>query len=113
MVTDQQIAFGPSPGASFQAEVVGTIRPPPISPTNPTTFLSQFLPDLFFAASMIAVVGYERDYGAQSDDPKMGLSWEQQYQTALQSVQTEEMRRKFSSMGWTSAAPAPIAQQPR
>jgi hypothetical protein len=113
MVTDQTLVFGPPPGASFQVEVVGPIRPAPLSATNTTTFLTLYVPDLFFAASMIAVAGFQRDYGAQSDDPKLAMSWEQQYQTALASVNAEEQRRKFASFGWTSASAAPAAAQPR
>lgn len=112
-VTDQTVAFGPAPGAPFQVEVVGTIRPNPLSPSVTTTFLSLYLPDLFFAAAMVASAGYQRDFGAQSDDPKSAVSWEQIYQQALASAIGEETRRKYSSAGWTSAAPAPATTQPR
>lgn len=113
MVTDQTIAFGPAPGSAFQAEIIGPVRPTPLSPTNATTFLTLYLPDLFFAASMVASAGYQRDYGSQSDDPKLAVSWEDTYKTAFQSAQLEEMRRKFASAGWTSASPTPAAAQPR
>src|SRR4030095_1785632 len=39
-ITDQEIIFGPPPGANFLAEVIGTIRPTPLSASNTTTFLS-------------------------------------------------------------------------
>lgn len=113
MITDQTIAFGPVPGNSFQVEVVGTIRPTPLSPTNPTTYLTLYLPDLFFSASMVEVAAYQRDFGSQSDDPKMALSWEMQYKQGLASAQMEEQRKRFASSGWTSMAPAVAAQQPR
>lgn len=113
MITDQTIAFGPPPGAAFQVEVVGTIRPSPLSPTNTTTYLTLYLPDLFFAASMIAVAGYQRDFGAKSDDPAMAVSWENEYKQFLASAQMEEQRKRFASSGWTSMAPAVAAQQPR
>lgn len=113
MITDQTVAFGPPPGAAFQVEVIGTIRPSPLSPTNTTTYLTLYLPDLFFAASMIAVAGYQRDFGSQSDDPKLAVSWEMEYGKFLASAQMEEQRKRFASSGWTSLSPAPVAQQPR
>ncbi len=113
MITDQTLAFGPPPGAAFQVEVVGTIRPTPLSPTNTTTYLTLYLPDLFFAASMVAVAGYQRDFGAQADDPKLAHSWDNEYKMRLASANMEEARKRFASSGWTSTAPAPVAQQPR
>lgn len=102
-LTDQQVLFGPPPGAAFTVEVIGTIRPAPLSASNTTTFLSQYLPDLFLAASMVAVSGYMRNFGSQADDPKMALSWESDYQTRLASASAEEMRKKFQAFGSTGA----------
>ena len=113
MVTDQTIAYGPPPGNAFQVEVVGTIRQDPLSPTNTETYLTLYLPDLFFAASMVAVAGYQRDFGSQADDPKLAVSWESEYGKFLASAQMEEQRKRFASSGWTSATPAVAAQQPR
>ncbi len=113
MITDQTLAFGPPPGNGFQVEVIGTIRPDPLSPTNTETYLTLYLPDLFFAASMVAVAGYQRNFGAQSDDPKLAVSWESEYKMRLASTNLEEQRKRFASSGWTSIAPAPVAQQPR
>lgn len=113
MITDQDIAFGPAPGAAFQVEVIGTIRPSPLSPTNTTTYLTLYLPDLFFAASMVEVAGYQRDFGSQADDPKLAVSWEAQYKQGLASAGLEEQRKRFASQGWTSMAPAPAAATPR
>ncbi|MBV5346591.1 MAG: hypothetical protein JZU63_14340, partial [Rhodoferax sp.] len=36
---------GPTPDYSYYVEVVGTIRPAPLSASVPTTFISQYLPD--------------------------------------------------------------------
>ena len=96
MITDQTVAFGPAPGDAFQVEVVGTIRPTPLSRDNATTYLSLYLPDLFLAASMIALTGYQKNFGAQSDTPAQAGSWEHQYQTLMQSANTEETRKKFT-----------------
>ena len=98
MITDQTLIFGPPPGDTFNVEIVGTIRPTPLSASNTTTFLSLYLPDLLLAASMIQISGYMRNFGSQADDPKMAQSWEQQYQTLFASANAEELRKKFGSM---------------
>lgn len=112
-ITNQQIAFGPWPDAAYRIELVGTIRPAPLSATNTSTYLTTYLPDLFLACSMIFAFGYQRDFGAQSDDPKAAQSWENQYQMLKQSSDFEEFRRKFAGPGWTPASPTPLAQAPR
>jgi hypothetical protein len=35
-----------------------------------TTILSLYVPDLFVAAAMIFMAGYQKDFGSQSDDPQ-------------------------------------------
>lgn len=95
MVTDQSIIVGPPPGSNYTAEVIGKIRPTALSASNTTTFLSNYLPDLFLAASMIFISGWSRDFGAQSDDPARAMSWEAQYKTLLASANAEEFRKKF------------------
>jgi hypothetical protein len=92
---DNTLLLGPAPGASFTAEVRGTVRPTPLSSTNTTSWLSLYAYDLFFAAAMCSMCGYMRNWGAQGDDPKMGQSWETQYQTRFASVNAEEMQKKF------------------
>ena len=113
-VVDQTtIAVGPSPDASYVVEIVGTQRPAPLSASNTATFLSQYLPDLFLAAAMVFMSGYMRNFGSQADDPKMGASWEGQYQTLKSSAMVEEMRKKFVSSSWSSQPPAPLATPAR
>jgi hypothetical protein len=110
-VTDQTFIVGPAPNAAYQAEVIGTIRPTPLSSGNPTTFLTLYLSDLFFAGAMCSVAAYMRSYGSASDDPRMAMSWEQQYTQRLASAKSEEIRRKFASGNWTSESTVP-AQAP-
>jgi hypothetical protein len=97
--------FGPWPDQAYVIEVLGTVRPAPLySGAIPsTTFLSLNLPDLFMAASMIFASGYQKNFGAQSDDPRTAVSWETQYQTLFASANSEEMRKKFA------ASPVPKA----
>lgn len=113
MVTQAQIIIGPTPDESYIVEVTGTQRPAALSVTNTTTFLSQYLPDLFIAASMVFASGYMRNFGSQGDDPKMSVSWEQQYQTLKMSAMVEELRKKFMSTSWSSQSPAPTANPAR
>lgn len=107
------IVFGPSPDANYTLEVIGTERPAPLSASNTTTFLTQYLPDLFFAASMVFMSGWMRNFGSQSSDPAMSSSWEAQYEKLAGSAQTEELTKMFAGASWTSQRPSAIAQPQR
>lgn len=113
MITDQTIIVGPSPTQSYQVEVVGTIRPTPLSASNTTTYLTLYLPDLFLAEALIFGYGYMKDYGATTDDPRSSATWNQHYQDLWQSANIEENRKKYTAQGWTPKQPAPIATPPR
>lgn len=113
MLTDQTVVVGPPPGSIFNVEVIGTIRPAPLSNSNQTTFLTLYLPDLFLAASMIFAAGYQKNFGASADDPKMAQSWEAQYQNLKASADAEEARKKFAGASWTSKRLEPTAQPQR
>lgn len=113
MITDQTIIVGPPPDAAYTVEVIGTIRPTPLSSTNTTTYLTLYLPDLFFAASMVAMSGYMRNFGSQADDPKMALSWNAEYEAFKQSALIEEVRKKYQAQSWGSQSPSPVATPPR
>ena len=97
MEDQASIIVGPWPDAAYRVEVVGTIRPAPLSNSNQTTQLSLHFPDLFVAASMIYVTGYQRDFGAQADDPKSSQSWEAQYNALLGPALAEEARKKANA----------------
>ena len=105
--------LGPTPDQAYPIEVIGTIRPAPLSVSNSSTFLTQNLPDLFVAASMVFASGYMRNYGAQADDPQMPGSWESQYKMLFGSANAEELRKRFQSQGWTPMTPNQIATPPR
>lgn len=102
MIDQWTVILGPWPNGSYRLEVVGTIRPSPLSSTNTTTFLTEYLPDLLIAASMIYASGYQRDFGAQADNPQQSQSWESQYERLFASANGEEVRKKFAGPGWTS-----------
>lgn len=113
MTTQWNVVLGPAPDAAYLLETIGTIRPASLSPTNTTTFITQYLPDLFVAASMIFVSMYQRNWDAAGNAPGMGGNWEAQYEHLFQSANTEEARKKLNSNGWTSYNPAPLAQAQR
>lgn len=112
-VTQTSFIVGPWPDQAYRVEVVGTIRPPAISTTNATTLLSVYFPDLFVAASMVFAAGYLQNYGSTVDNPQQGVTWEAHYKALLSSAQVEEARKKFTSEGWSSKQPAPLATPPR
>lgn len=110
---DNLFYFGPFPDANYYVEIVATYRPASLSDTNPTTFISLYLPDVFIMASMIFISGYQRNFGRQSDDPAMAQSYESQYQALLKGAMVEEARKKYESTGWTSQSPSPVATPTR
>lgn len=109
MIDERTFSLGPWPDAAYTLEIIGTVRPETLSATNTTTFISQYLPDIFLMASMIFISGYQRNFGRQSDDPQMAQSYESQYQALLKGATVEEYRKKFSASGWTSISPSPVA----
>lgn len=113
MVDNSNIVLGPWADKAYQCEFVGTIRPAPISESNPTTILSTYLPDAFLAASMVFASGYQRNFSAMSDDPKMAMSWEQTYGERMKSALVESCRQKFAASGWSSMSPPAIATSGR
>lgn len=113
MITDQTIIVGPAPDAAYVIEVVGTIRPTPLSVGNPTTYLTNYLPDLFLCEALVFGYGYLKDYGAATDDPRSSASWSAHYQDLWQSANIEENRKKYASQAWTPKQPAPAATPPR
>ena len=105
MVTDQTIMVGPYPDQAYNLEIIGTVRPTPISATNPTNWISLYLPDLFLQCSMIQMSGFKLNFGAQADDPKSAMSYETQYTTLRDSAGVEDAMRKYASTGWNSQLP--------
>lgn len=112
-VTDTQLNLGPTPDAPYRTEVVATVRPNPLSASNSSTWLTQNVPELFIAACMVFAAGYMRDFGAQTENPQVSQSWENQYQTLLRTMNVDSLRMKFQSDAWTSQVPSPVATPPR
>lgn len=110
---DNLFYVGPFADQTYYVEIVGTYRPASLSSTNPTTFISLYLPDVFLMASLIYISAYQRNFGRMSDDPAMAQSYEGQYQALLKGAVVEEARKKFESSGWASQSPSPVASPTR
>lgn len=109
----QIVRMMPTPDKSYIIELTGVVRPKTLSPTNSETFLSTRYPELLLCACMVFGSGYQRDYGAQADDPQRAVSWETQYKALAQGVLIEQARIRGEGPGFTAQPPAPLAQSPR
>ena len=114
MLTDQTILVGPWPDQNYGVEVVGTIRPTPLSAANPTTFLTTYLPDLFLAASLVFagqwMANFGQGSGTTSTFTELSNSWEQATGALMMSANTEELRKKWITGSWTSPSTQPSDQ---
>lgn len=107
VLNDTTVIVAPTADQAYTLETTGIFRPSPISAANPSTYVSLNYPDLLLFACMVVAAGYQRDYGAQSDDPKMALSWESLYQQAKTSSLDEEQRRKHQGTNWSPYSKVP------
>jgi hypothetical protein len=107
------VLVGPAPDDTYNVEVIGTVNPTPLSADNTTTYLTLYLWDLFVAASMVFMTGFQHNFGSQSDDPKMAQSWENTYQTLFKSADLVDARQRFAAASWTSAQPENFASAQR
>lgn len=102
------IIIAPTPDAEYRVEFTGTFQPPPLGPTNTTTFLSVYFPDLYLASSLIFCTGgILKSYGAQADDPKLAMSWMAVYEQLKSGVAVESMRQKSIIEGFSQYPPNP------
>ncbi len=106
------VLLAPTPAAVLPLRLSYTTRPTPLSGQNTSTWLSTWCPDLMVFAAMVYASGYQRNYGAQTDDPTQGMSWEKQYQRALTTAKIEEARRKGDGLFDASPAPPPSSTRP-
>ena len=113
MLDAQNIVLAPTPDQAYVAEGTGIFRASPLSAANPSTYISTFYPDLFLSACMISVAGFERDYGAQSEDPKLALSWEGIYQGLKVGALLEEQMRRGQMVDAGGTAKSPEAAEER
>lgn len=110
---DYTFLVGPYPDQNYMCEIIGTYRPDSLSASNPTTFISLYLPDVMIMASMIYISGYQRNFGRANDDPQMAITYESQYQALLKGALTEENRKKFEAAAWSSQSMSPVSTPTR
>lgn len=112
-VTQSTAVLAPWPDGAYTLEITGTQRPPSLSPSNQTTFISTWLSDLLIAASMIYGAAYQQNFSASGDNPQQAVNWKGHFDDLLKSAIVEEARKKFEAEGWSSEQPSPIATPPR
>ena len=113
LLDNTNIRFAPPPLESYTVEYVGTIRPAPMSPETQETYIATYYPDLFLAASMVFAAGWQRDFSAVADDPKLSLNWEMNYNSLLPMAKEQEARKKGESTGWNGFSTTPAATPAR
>jgi len=113
MTNQTTASFGPPAGDSVTLEFVGRVDPNPLSEGNPTTYLTEFLPDVFLVASMVFASGWQQNFGASTDNPQGPVTWENQYKQMIQAVDGNSVRTKFAGASWTSKRVEPFAQPQR
>lgn len=96
------LILGPTPDQAYGTEAYYSIRPNPLSASNSSTWLTQNYPELMIAAGMVFAAGYMRDFGSQSDNPQVALSWEGQYSALLRGIQGNVNEMNFQGQGWTA-----------
>jgi hypothetical protein len=107
LVDNQTVVIAPTPDQSYTAEGTGIFRPTPMSDTNPSSYLGTFYPDIFLAACMIAVCGFQKEWSTDPSDPGIVSFWEKQFETLKGSANEEEQRRRGQGPGNTPLPPAP------
>jgi hypothetical protein len=104
--TDAVGQMAPTPPAGLSFRVDYTRRPTPMSASNPSTWIGTNLPDLLFAAAMVWIAGFQRNFGEAGGGD--GASWGAAYMTALASAVVEERRRKADGP-WDNSRVPPVS----
>jgi hypothetical protein len=110
-----QVRIAPTPDANYVAEFKGTFRPDPLAQTaSAQTFLTEYLPDLFFAATMIHWAGVQKNYAAAGtvSDPGQGINWLVRYNQLKTGAAVEEARKKSQASNWGAFSPTPVVATP-
>lgn len=109
LLDNETALIAPVPDNAYPIRISGQWRPAPMSASNPKTWLGENVPDLLFCGVMVEAMAYQRDFGAQSDDPRAAMSWEQRFQDAKKSALREENLRQGLGVGFSPYPPAPMA----
>lgn len=89
------VTIAPTPDAAYTVALTGLFQQAPISASNPQTYLSTVYPQLLVACCMVFISGgLLRNYGSQSDESGMAVSWQSQVDRLIEFAFEEELRRK-------------------
>lgn len=113
MTSNTVVSFGPPSGATVTLEYLGRVKPTALSASNTSTYLTNQIPELFVAASMVFASGWQKNFGNTADDPGSAMSWESQYNKLLADSDQDAARAKFAGASWTSKRPEPYATPQR
>lgn len=103
------LIIAPTPDNEYVVEQTGTKRATPLSPVNPTTFISTHMEDIFLAAALKWGFAYQRDFGAVNNDPQAAQSWENEYRTLARGLDLETLRQKSTVGGYSALMSAATA----
>lgn len=105
------VIVGPPPDQNYYMQCFGTMRPASLNPkSQPGTFISTQLPDLFLAAQLCWLTGgWQKNWSPQADDPATAAGWEAEYARIRDPASVEEWRKKLQANGWSSRLPSKIA----
>lgn len=101
VVSNTSILVGPVSGASVSVEVIGRVKPTPLSSSNTSTYLTTIYPDLFIAASRVAACMYDKTLDAAKA--------EGEYAMILAKADLQAARQKFAGATWSAKRPEPYA----
>lgn len=104
---DASIILGAYPDQAYTVEFYGTLLPAALSNTNTSTLLTLNFPELFIAASMIYMTGYQKNFGAMAGDPQEGMTWQGYYDSLKKGVGAQEARKKLLLPQTPPSLPAP------
>lgn len=104
-----QVSVGPVSGASVNLEIKGIVKPIPLSVSNTSTYLTQEMPALFIAASMVYACGYQQNLSENRGTEY----WTAQYNALLKGDDENTARSDGAGASWTTKRVEPYAQPQR
>lgn len=108
-----QISVGPAPDQAYQVICYGVVYPASLnaqaSGPGTGTFISNTYPDLFHAAQMVLLCGWQRQFSGMADQADSAVTWEGAYQKFLQGTNLIEARRRVASVGWSTKQPEAVS----
>lgn len=112
MRSNTLVLLGPPPDLPYYAETIGIQRPAQLSSGNSSTILTQYIPDVFMAGTLVFASEYIRDADLQAGIKTAPQNnYEAQFQLLMKSAAVEQFRAKHESAAWTSQSPTPLAQR--